>query len=75
MWQIRDRSAPSGILIVSGAVIRSCHPCRYFIAAFQVGVIYSEQFYAELFIGLCRLERWIYSCTVQLSLVSFVIWK
>jgi hypothetical protein len=27
------------------------------VAAFQVGVIYSEQFYAELFIGLCRLER------------------
>jgi hypothetical protein len=27
------------------------------LAAFQVGVIYSEQFYAELFIGLCRLER------------------
>jgi hypothetical protein len=27
-----DRSASSGILIVSGAVIRSCHPCRYFIS-------------------------------------------
>jgi hypothetical protein len=29
-----DRSASSGILIVSGAVIRSCHPCRYFICIY-----------------------------------------